>query len=114
VRYGSGGWVAGEARVLSDRGSVVPEYTTDSGLSVKSQSRGALKPRGSIFKPMMGLIVTEISGSGVDAYGLRDGGVMGPDDEGREESDQVGEGVESPEENVWVSSEKRTCFPGIV
>lgn len=98
MRYGSGGCVAGDARVLIDRGSVVPEYTTDSGLCVKSQSRGALQPRGLIFSPMMGLIATEIRGSGVDAYGLRDGGVRGPDDDGREESDQEGEGVEHPGE----------------
>lgn len=88
--------MAGSARVFIDRGSDVPEYTIDSGRCVKSQSRGALRPRGFTFNPMMGLIVTEISGSGVAAYCFIDGGVRGPDVEGREESDQEGEGVESP------------------
>lgn len=88
--------MAGNERVFTDRGSVEPVYRADSGFCVKSQSKGALEPRGFKFNPMMGLIVTGISGSGVDVYGFMDGGVRGPDEEGSDESDQEGEGVERP------------------
>jgi hypothetical protein len=62
----------------------------------------------------MGLMVTGINGRAMEAYGASDGGVRGPPAEGSDESDQEGEGVEGPVRYVFVSSEKRTCLPGIV